>query len=318
MVNFGIGYTDVFVSVWSVVMAINRLSEFYISYPACHEKQREIAASFCEASSVGFNNCAGAIDGILVWTHMPTEKDAGDDIGRKSFLCARKGKFGLNMQAVSDKRGRILDLSIKCGGSSSDCLAFEASNLYSRLVRGLLAPGLVLFGNNAYINSSFMATPFPNVSSGNKDDYNFFHSQLRIRVECSFGMLVHRWGILRSAIPMGITIQKTVALVNALAKLHTYCIDRQDGTDAVCDPTTEGLANITTSEGGFVSMATVAACDVELPLPLMDAGHHFDDIPETQRRGNRRQSTNIALPRTLLLNKVVESDMTRPMIKRRN
>jgi len=222
------------------------------------------------------------------------------------------------MQAVSDKRGRILDLSIKCGGSSSDCLAFEASNLYSRLVRGLLAPGLVLFGDNAYINSSFMATPFPNVSSGNKDDYNFFHSQLRIRVECSFGMLVHRWGILRSAIPMGITIQKTVALVNALAKLHNYCIDRQDGTDAVCEPTTEDLANITTSEGGYVSIARVAACDFELPLPLMDAGHHFDDIPETQRRGNRRESTNIALPRTLLLHKVVESDMTRPMIKRRN
>jgi hypothetical protein len=59
---------------------------------------------------------------------MPTEKDAGDDIGRKSFLCALKAKFGLNMQAVSNKRGRILDLSIKCGGSSSDCLAFEASN----------------------------------------------------------------------------------------------------------------------------------------------------------------------------------------------
>ena len=86
----------------------------------------------------------------------------------------------------------------------------------------------------------------------------------------------------------------------------------------MCEPTTEDLANITTSEGGFVSMATVAACNVELPLPLMDAGHHFDDMPESRRRGNRRQSTNIALPRTLLLRKVVESDMTRPMIKRRN
>ena len=116
----------------------------------------------------------------------------------------------------------------------------------------------------------------------------------------------------------GHTIQKTVALVNALAKLHNYCIDCQDGTDAVCEPTTEDLANITTSEGGYVSMARIAACNFELPLPLMDAGHHFDDIPETQRRGNRRESTNIALPRTLLLHKVVESDMTRPMIKCRN
>ena len=66
MVNFGIGYTDVFVSVWSVVMAINHLWEFYISYPACHEKQRMVTASFCEASGVGFDNCARAIDGILI------------------------------------------------------------------------------------------------------------------------------------------------------------------------------------------------------------------------------------------------------------
>ena len=62
-------------------------------------------------------------------------------------------------------------MSIKCGGASSDCLAFEASRLHPRrLERGLLAPGLVLFGDNAYINSPFMATPFTNVSSGLKDD----------------------------------------------------------------------------------------------------------------------------------------------------
>ena len=49
MVNFGIGYTDVFVSVWSAVMTLT------------HNKQREISASFCKASSVGLDNCAGAI-----------------------------------------------------------------------------------------------------------------------------------------------------------------------------------------------------------------------------------------------------------------
>jgi hypothetical protein len=40
----------------------------------------------------------------------------------------------------------------------------------------------VLFGDNAYLNSSFMATPYPNVSidpaKKTKDDYNFYHSQL--------------------------------------------------------------------------------------------------------------------------------------------
>ena len=130
-------------------------------------------------------------------------------------------------------------------------------------------------------------------------------------------MLVHRWGILRSAIPMHITIQKTVALVNALDKLHNYCIDQKNDTDTVCELTTEDLSNIMMSEGGYVSMERVDACDIELPVQLMDAGHHCDDMPESQGRGDKRQSTNFILPRTLLLRKVVESDMTRPKIKRR-
>jgi hypothetical protein len=83
-------------------------------------------------------------------------------------------------------------------------------------------------------------------------------------------MLVHRWGILRSAIPLGITIQKTVALVNALAKLHNYCIDHTDGTDTACEPTTEDFSNITTSEVGYVVMESVEGYNVELPLQLMD------------------------------------------------
>ena len=51
---------------------------------------------------------------------MPTEEDAGKYIGWKSFQCARKGKFGLNMQAVSDMREQILNMSVKCAGVSSD------------------------------------------------------------------------------------------------------------------------------------------------------------------------------------------------------
>jgi len=289
MVNYGIGFTDVLVSVWSVVMAVNWSPDFYICYPDSEIKQKEIAQEFFNASSVGFDNCAGAIDGILIWTHMPSSNDegVGDDIGRKSFLCARKGKFGLNMQAVSDCRGRFLDMSIKCGGSSSDCLAFESSRLHRRLERGVLASGLVLFGDNAYINTPFMATPFTNVSQGSKDDYNFYHSQLRIRVECAFGMFVKRWGILRAAMPSGITIKKTVAMVNALAKLHNFCIDCVDRTSFVEDSSSEDLSNIVNSDLGHVMLEDVNGCDVQLPLQIMDPGHHLMIFPRLRGVASR-------------------------------
>ena len=77
------------------------------------------------------------------------------------------------------------------------------------------------------MNTPYMATPlFAAVSGGTMDAYNFYHSQLRIRIACEFGILTRRWAILRSAIPVGVTVAKTVALVLALSKLHNYCIDK--------------------------------------------------------------------------------------------
>ena len=183
MVKFGVSHTSVFESVWIIVEAVNELPAFKIEYPSDVAKQKKIARGFCSASKVKFDCCAGAIDGILIWMHKPSLKEAdGAGVGQKKFLCGRKNKFGLNCQAVCDVRGRILDISITYGGSSSDCLAFEASNLHKRLEDGLLADGLVIFGDNAYLNTKFMATPYPKIAGRdqdrNRDNYNFYHLQV--------------------------------------------------------------------------------------------------------------------------------------------
>ena len=104
-------------------------------------------------------------------------------------------------------------------------LAFKGMSLFQRLEQGILDPSLCIFGDNAYLNAPYMATPYAAVSGGTKDAYNFYHSQLRIRIECAFGMLTHRRAILRSAIPMNVRVKKIVALVLALVRLHNYCIN---------------------------------------------------------------------------------------------
>ncbi len=102
---------------------------------------------------------------------------------------------------MDDVNGRILDLSIVYGYSAADCVAFEASDLYSYLKQGLLKNGLVFFGDNAYLNLAFMAAPYAHISGNpnkkSEDNYNFYHLQQCIWVECAFGMLATRWGILR-------------------------------------------------------------------------------------------------------------------------
>jgi DDE superfamily endonuclease len=326
---FGMSHAAVTQSIWIVVQAINDFAPFHLEYPSDHNQQQAIAESFRQVSTVDFANCAGAIDGILIWIHRPTVQQAQEaEVGQQKFYCGRKGKYGLNCQAVADVNGRFLDLSINYGGSTSDVLAFEASKLCDRLEKGLLAPGLNLFGDNAYLNTCFMATPFPNVSKGPKDDYNFFQSQLRIRVECAFGMLVQRWAILRSIIPAGITIGRTVALVVALAKLHNFCIDEREemSKDDLMEDDDPDVIRTSERRGRKRKTIDLAALHekeqmVNTPIPaaLLDGGEHFLDHARNTRRqdDNRvRVRDGSLLPRESMLDVVIKSGKHRPKLLR--
>ncbi len=284
--TYGISHTDVFVSVWSVVEAINQVKEFFILYPGSHDKQQKIAANFLALSQAGFENCAGAIDGI----HKPTRQESEKcGIGQLEFFYGWKNKFGLNCQAVSDDNGRFLGMAITYSGSTSDCLAFEGSNLYKRIERGLLLDGFCLFGDNAYLNSQYMATPNKNVSNGSRDSYNYYHSQLRICVECAFGMFTNCWSILRAPLPIGLYIMRSIALVNALADLHNLCINRRDNAVSIspCD-----RYNMFTNPNGYVPLEDDECTNIHLPAQMMGGGYHFDDV----NRGFRQNQMQRDLP----------------------
>ena len=322
MCKYGMLHASVFVSVWVDIEAIKNTEEFDIEYPSSHEDQIRIAHAFEQKSKVGFDNCVGAIDGMLIWMHKPSKKEAKlSKVDQKKYLCGRKHKFGLNCQAVCDVRGRILDMSISYGGSSSDCLAFENSNLYHRLEQGLLCHGYVLFGDNAYLNSSYLATPYPNVAGKehekSKDNYNFYHSQLRIRIECTFGMLVQRFGLLRMAMPKKLTIKKIVVLVNVLARLHNFCIGEipeEDECSIIPEELDSDRLNIMNHKHGYVELEDAAdGTLLNVPIALMHGGEHFDDITINHRRRHKQQNPDETTPRQLLHDRVLNSHMRRPL-----
>jgi hypothetical protein len=76
--------------------------------------------------------------------------------------------------------------------------------------------------DSLHLDLLFMATM-------HKDDYNYYQSQLRMTIECAFGMLVHRWSILRKPMPTGMHLGKVTELTMALCKLHNFCIDEEGG-----------------------------------------------------------------------------------------
>lgn len=288
--NHGVHYSEVYTSVWEIVDAINLCPSLQMEFPDDHREQMKIAAGFKELSNVDFEGCVGCIDGMLVWTNKPSKPSLDPvGVGPKKFFCGRKKKFGLNLQAICDHKRRFLDIEAEHPASTSDYLCFTTSEIHQRLKEdGFLADGLCLFGDNAYVNTPFMATPYRGSNEGVKDAYNFYHSSLRINIECAFGMLVHRWGVLRKPLPVNISIKKTAQLVRALCILHNFCIDNRESNadSASAEDTFAGL-----SAGGFDQPVPTAR-----PEQLMDGGDHFEDYPRGNRRVYERRA-DLVLPR---------------------
>jgi hypothetical protein len=205
-------------------------------------------------------------------------------------MCGRKKKFGLNMMGTVDFLGRFLDVQIRHPGSTSDYLAFATSDLKALLEKpGFLAPGLVIFGDNAYPNTEYMVTPFKGTRGETFDDFNFYHSQLRIQVECAFGKLVHRFGILRRPIPTTMGLTKTSALVSALCRLHNFCTESSSGapeSSPVPEPLEQDNAYAAIWSG--IELQETEANTHE-PTALLHGGEHFNDINRNIRRQLQRQ-----------------------------
>ena len=140
---------------------------------------------------------------------------------------------------------------------------------------------------------------------------------MQIRIECAFGMIVQRWGILQMAMPKGLGIARIIALVNALAKLHNFCIGKDDSgcRSGLLQQLRVDTQHIMNSEDGFVPME--ASRDHGLPLPraLMEPGHHFGDIPRNIRKQHERANAEGNLPQQRLLKQVIDSHLKRPTIK---
>ena len=112
------------------------------------------------------------------------------------------------------------------------------------------------------------------------------------------------------AISNKITVTRTIALVNTLARLHNFCLEELIPNQLEID-----MKNIINWEEGYVALEDSNEHRIQMPTTLMDAGHHFDDLPRIARR-NRGVINNTTgeedMPRNLLLDIVLNSHSWRP------
>jgi hypothetical protein len=79
-------------------------------------------------------------------------------------------------------------------------------------------------GDSAYALRSFLMTPYDNAMHGTaEDNFNFFHSSSRIVVECAFGEIDLRWGILWR--PLQFTLELNCKVIDACMRLHNFIVD---------------------------------------------------------------------------------------------
>ncbi len=118
-------------------------------------------------------------------------------------------------------------------------------------------------------------------------------------------MFTQCWGILQTPIPSGISVFQSIALVNAIAKLHKFCIDNEDKAHALIPGDYHSLV---TNPNGYVPLKENAFCDLLLPTQIMRGGHHFNGVDKGFCRGQALRD----LPQQRLHNEAVNWHLIRP------
>ena len=114
-------------------------------------------------------------------------------------------------------------MACQAPGGSNDITAYRNSTLPSYVEKLRISRFIV--GDNAYVPSEHLLTPF----SGNDrldprlDAYNYYLSQVRMRIEMSFGRLVNKFRIFKS--PLQCSLKNAPRLFLCATRLHNFCIN---------------------------------------------------------------------------------------------
>lgn len=168
-----------------------------------------------------FECCCGAIDGLVIKVEVRRD----DTPMVTGFFSGSKHCYCVNFQGVCDANRRFIGFSCKFTGSTNDVDAFEHCNLFEW--NCMLPWPLHWNADWAYGNSETLMTPVPGVNLHlnypEADSWNYWQSQLRIIIECTFGMFIQRWEIFWT--PLQFKLQNCLAIINCCMRLHNFCVE---------------------------------------------------------------------------------------------
>jgi hypothetical protein len=174
--------------------------------------------STCDAS---FHGCVLMMDGFLSSRIKPGDNECSTPA---DYFSGHKKTHGLNVQALCDHSLRFRYVCVAAPGKTNDHKAFERCTALQTWLASLPSTYFVV-GDNAYPLSNQLLTPFKGRQKLDvyNSSYNFYLSQLRIRVEMAFGRMTTKFRIMRHKMTCSLSTQSKI--IHAVTRLHNFVID---------------------------------------------------------------------------------------------
>ena len=172
------------------------------------------------------DKCVGVVDGYFCRTITPTKAEGNV----KSYYSGHYRHMGVNIQAVADCNCKFLYFALAAPGSTNDAQAITRVSAFKQIEN--IPEGYYVIGDSAYTASERLLPIFYGQDrlDDKKDAWNYYASQLRIRIEMAFGLMTKKWAVLNRALMM--KYDNIPRALNTISRLHNFCIKSNPSTIA--------------------------------------------------------------------------------------
>ena len=161
-----------------------------------------------------------AVDGFFQRCNKPTKREVANQL---SYFSGHYESYGVNCQAAVYSDLRFAYFGVLSPGSTNDNISYPLAKGLRRAINSL-PNGLYAIADAAYTLSENMLIPFTGLDrlDPDHDAFNYYRSQVRIRVEMAFGRLVNLFHILHGKVEG--SLDRISAILTVCARLHNFII----------------------------------------------------------------------------------------------
>jgi DDE superfamily endonuclease len=193
-----------------------------IKFPTTTDELVKHSNGFLSISpNAAIDNFVGVVDSNHLEIITPPKKNV-KNVG--SFYSGHYKTYGVNIQACCDHQCRFTFLGVAGPGVTGDREALFQLPI-GKLIESL--PHLYcVIGDCVYTPSEHLVPIYrgKNDKVKRNNNFNYYASQLRIRIEMAFGLMVKKWAILQRS--LNLKMSNIYRLIVSIAQLHNFWIDK--------------------------------------------------------------------------------------------